>query len=98
MVEKPEKLKRPDIRAKQYKVKPLTFGDRNAIMDETTVMDDKGRMRILTGTQRRLTIKHGVLKPDGKELTDEEIEKLDEPLGIELYRLVLKESRIPLGI
>ena len=94
MSKKEEKV---ETRADKYKVVALTFGERADIMDESSIMDASGNMVIKTGTTRILTVKKGVRK-DGKELTDEQVRNMDEPLGNELYLRVLRKSRIPLEI
>jgi len=83
--------------ADKYKIKVLTFGDRNRIKDESLVIDEKGRTVLLTGTQRFLTIKLGVRRENDKELPDDMINGLDEEVGQILVERVRQESKIPLA-
>jgi len=68
----------------KYTLKKFKYGQRNKILDQTTILGETGQIHMLTGTLRHLTTKFGCLK-NGKELTDEEIEDLDDQHGAKLF-------------
>jgi len=73
----------------KYTLKKFKYGQRNTILDETTIVGETGQLRMLTGTLRHLTTKFGALK-DGKEMTDEEIKDMDDQHGAKLFSAIQK--------
>jgi len=72
---------------KKYKVKPLNFGERNDILDQTLYLDEENKTRLARGIERFLTLRFGIVEP---KLTDDQIKNLDEKLASELYRKIVR--------
>lgn len=80
-----DKTKQVKIDDVEYTIKKFTFGNRNEILDQTSVVDANDRMRMLSGTLRRLTIKLGVVKP---KLSEEKIDAMDDQHGQKLFSAI----------
>lgn len=79
---------------KDFKVRGLTFGEHNEILDECGQIDPlTGEMTVKTGKMRFLTLKYGIVSP---KLSDQQINNLPVPLALELYNRILKETNRPL--
>ena len=78
----------------KYKIKRLNFGERNKILDESSIADpETGVIRLMSGTMRALYIHYGITKP---KLSLEDIAKLDETEGQQLFIAIRNYCFAPL--
>jgi len=85
----------------EYTIDRLTFGEVNAILDETMTADAAtGKITSKAGLTRTLTVLYGVknpkLKRDGHELILPDDKKLSNEAGLQLFNEIIKMRNIPL--
>jgi len=82
------------VTGKKYKIRAVTFGERNAILDEISLGDsESGKVKIRPGLARSMYIKVGVTSP---KLDDKQIDKLPETEGNQIYNAILALTKAPL--
>lgn len=80
---------------RKYRVRSLTFGERNVVLDETHILRESGEMVLKSGRLRAGYLRYGVVEP---KLSDKDIDDLPEDEGTQLF-FAVKEltERRPLG-
>ena len=82
------------ITGAKYRISPFTFGDRNAILDETNIVDSAGNIHLMAGSIRRMKLKLAIKSP---KLTDEEIDALPEEEALQILTAIENINVTPLG-
>jgi len=82
----------------KYKLRPLNFGDINAINRETIFLSEKQGMSVNVPKMLFLTVKKGIMHKDGTPLTDDELNNLDDTTAREACRRILLLSGKSLGV
>jgi len=82
------------VTKKKYKIRALTFGERNEILDEISLGDSEtGKVKIRPGLARIMYIERGVVSP---KLDKKQINALPEAEGNQLYNAILGLTKAPL--
>lgn len=91
----------------EYVISALTWGERNAVLDEASEITESGKMTLKSGTLRTLTILLGVKSPKLEMRTQKQSEMIvrelycnNKPLPYQtlehLYNEIEKEQTAPL--